>query len=101
MLAKNGSEGLDLFKRSHEQIKLVFTDFEMPVMNGKDMAQQIRQLEQGKHVPIVGLTGHDSLEAQATGLAAGMTRVLVKPPTMADLKKVLKDYLFQSNSMSG
>lgn len=45
MLAKNGSEGLYLFKRIHEQIKLVFTDFEMPVMNGKDMAQQIRQLE--------------------------------------------------------
>ena len=47
------------------------------------------------------MTGHESLEAQATGLAAGMTRVLAKPPTMADLKKVLKDYLFQTNSISG
>lgn len=52
----------------------------MPVMNGKKMTELIREFEKEKSVTIIGLTGYDSDESRAEGIAAGMTKVLVKPP---------------------
>jgi CheY-like chemotaxis protein len=80
LLAKNGAEGLELFKQGQDLIKVIFTDFEMPVMNGKKMTELIREFEKEKSVTIIGLTGYDSDESRAEGIAAGMTKVLVKPP---------------------
>jgi CheY-like chemotaxis protein len=56
--AMNGQGGLDLFIKYSHLIRLIFTDFEMPGMNGPEMASQIRlhekelrnsQLELGLH----------------------------------------------------
>ena len=64
--AMNGQEGIEQYTLHQKNIKLVFTDFEMPMMNGPELAKEIRRLEQIKnqsfHVPIIGLTGHDSKE---------------------------------------
>jgi len=51
------------------QVRLIFTDFEMPGINGPKMSAKIRSYEKEKkisegdkrRVVIIGLTGHDSL----------------------------------------
>ena len=84
--AKNGAEGLEIYQKNHDQVKLILSDFEMPVLNGPKMSQLIREYEREIRkrdaVTIVGLTGHDSDEIKDKGLLSGMNKVLSKPPTM-------------------
>lgn len=49
--ACNGQEGLDLLQRNNYNYDLVFTDIEMPVMNGIDMARLIR--ERAPELPVL------------------------------------------------
>lgn len=54
----------------------------MPIMNGYEATQKIREMEKdyGVRIPIIALTGHDasSTEAKRT-IEAGMDVHLVKP----------------------
>ena len=57
--AMNGEQGLILFNQYRSSIKVIFTDFEMPLLTGPQMVNAIRASEgfEGKNVLIVGLTG--------------------------------------------
>jgi len=65
--------------------KIIFLDFNMPVMDGIEAATQIRAtLNQHKigeqHQPkIIGVTGHVQERFQQQGLEAGMDVILPKP----------------------
>ena len=43
--AANGLDGLDLFRTASDEIDLVITDLRMPVMNGYEAVDCIRQLK--------------------------------------------------------
>ena len=49
---------------------MIFTDFEMPEMNGIKLASEVRA--RGGTIPIVGLTGHEAEEVRQRGVASGM-----------------------------
>lgn len=49
--AINGREGLELYLKNKDQYDLIFTDIEMPVMNGIQMAAEIRHIS--STVPII------------------------------------------------
>ncbi len=55
LLAENGEEGLRLYEQHRPGV--VITDLEMPVMNGMEMIQRIRELDQ--QIPIIITTGYD------------------------------------------
>jgi CheY-like chemotaxis protein len=46
-IASNGEEALDIYKK--ENISAIFTDFEMPVMDGYSLVKTIR--ETNKEIP--------------------------------------------------
>jgi len=52
-----------MYKQNLKMVKIIFTDFEMPELNGPGMTAEIRKLEaenKGNRVIIIGLTGNDS-----------------------------------------
>lgn len=53
-VASNGAEGVECFEKNHEQIDLIVTDINMPVMNGNTMSRKIREIDQ--EVPILVIT---------------------------------------------
>lgn len=55
-IAENGLEGLELFKKNHYD--LVITDLKMPKMNGRDMLNQIHEID--KDVVLIVMTASDS-----------------------------------------
>ncbi len=57
LLAASGRQGLELFA-SHP-VDGVILDYEMPGMNGDAVAARMKQMK--SHVPILLLSGHDSL----------------------------------------
>jgi CheY-like chemotaxis protein len=49
-IAVNGQDGLELFKKNGQQYDLVFTDIEMPMMSGIEMAVAIKKIDPSKHI---------------------------------------------------
>ncbi|MGZ3711711.1 MAG: chemotaxis protein CheW [Bdellovibrionota bacterium] len=51
--ANHGQEGLDLLKKNNFLYDLVFTDIEMPIMGGIEFAKALKNLPEGKGMPIL------------------------------------------------
>ncbi len=56
--ASNGVEALEIIK--NENVDCCFTDINMPEMNGLDLAEKIRLLD--NTMPVIVMTGYPSLE---------------------------------------
>ncbi len=65
LTANDGQQGLDLF--TDNAIDLVVLDYYMPGLNGGDVAAEMRRRR--PHIPIIFLSAHFSLPAQALELA--------------------------------
>ena len=82
-VAENGRQGLELFMAHRPAI--VITDLEMPAMNGLEMVQRIREMEES--VPIIITTGYDD-EEHRCDLA---DRTLIKPIIFGKLLETIED----------
>ncbi len=81
VLAANGLEAVNLFKRNRPDIILM--DMMMPVMDGLQATEEIRELEAasgfGEHTPIIALTANALQSHKDKCLAVGMNDFLSKP----------------------
>ena len=75
--APNGAEGLELF-RVHRP-DMVLLDVLMPVMNGFEACQVIRELDPEHTVPVIMLTGLDDVASVDKAFDAGATDFITKP----------------------
>ena len=83
LLASEGTEGLALFEKNADEIKIVISDLMMPRMDGPTMIRALRKLRPSlKTIAITGL-GEEGRVAEAR--AAGTDLVLHKPFTSAQL----------------
>jgi signal transduction histidine kinase/CheY-like chemotaxis protein len=84
--AQNGVEGLQLM-RSNSYF-FVLSDIQMPIMDGLEMAQRIRQIEkdEDKHPHhIVGMSANSDAETRDDSLASGMNAFIPKPVRVNEL----------------
>ncbi|EAI0168261.1 response regulator transcription factor [Campylobacter jejuni] len=86
--AQNGDEGLKKFKKFKPD--LVITDIAMPIMDGLDMAREIKEISDD--VPIVVLSAYSEKEGLLRSIDIGIDKYLIKPVDIEELFKVL-DYL--------
>ena len=98
-IAKNGLEGLEMWRSG--RYHLVLTDCHMPKMDGYQLAESIRWEESGnKHIPIIAITA-DALKGTAERcLSSGMDDYLSKPIKMDLLKRKLKYWLPDLESLN-
>lgn len=74
------SDGVDGLKRiTTEHFDLVFTDINMPVMDGLKLVSMIRSNENLKNIPIVVITTEGAQEDRARALALGANDYITKP----------------------
>jgi len=78
-----------------ESYDLLFSDNQMPVMNGRDAIEELRA--RGFKFPIVSLTGSSEDALRQSMLDAGATTVIVKPASLIDIENILKS-LFSPSS---
>lgn len=89
--AVDGQDGLE--KARSKTFDLIFTDQNMPIMDGLTLISSLRKLPQYKNTPILMLTTESSDTMKAQGRAAGATGWMVKPFNPAKLLEVLKKVL--------
>jgi two-component system chemotaxis response regulator CheY len=83
----NGQEGLQ--RLEGEQVGLVITDLNMPVMDGIALVQAIRQLPNYRFIPILLLTTEIGDDKKQAARAAGATGWMAKPFQPESLLRVI------------
>lgn len=88
--AANGQEAIQ--KIIQNNYNLILMDIQMPIMNGIETTQYIRNFHQ--HQPtIVAMTADDSVEDKAVYQSIGMNDFLNKPIEVDELKEILTKWL--------
>ena len=89
---------LNLVKKSHARgisYRVIFSDFQMPVMDGIEAVRLIREFFKQQRIPkdeqpfIFGVTGHVQEEFLKMGLQAGMDEVISKPVYPEMMKRII------------
>lgn len=92
--AKNGDEGLKKFKKYKPNI--VITDILMPIVDGLDMAQSIKEIS--KDTPIIVLSAYSERERLLRAIDIGIDKYLIKP---VDIEELLLIFKFIKNEKIG
>lgn len=76
VLAVDGEMGLDMAKRLHPD--LVILDLQMPRMNGFQVIQQLRKMDETSDIPIILFSAHNEAETQTMGVQLGAVEFIPK-----------------------
>ena len=95
LVAENGEKAVDMLQEN--DIQLVLMDLQMPVMDGYEATQCIRELGNRKKsdIPIVALTAAALKEVKEKVFAAGMNDYLTKPFNPSVLQNKLEYYILE------
>lgn len=85
--AGSGPEGLE--KLSEDDYDVLLLDLRMPVMDGFEVARQVRQ--RGLKLPIVAVTADASETARQMARSSGMDAFMTKPIKRAELASTLEN----------
>jgi CheY-like chemotaxis protein len=80
-----------LAKAAKETFDLVVTDMNMPVMDGMELIQELRAMEQYKTIPIVMVTTESEATQRDLARQSGVSAFITKPFTAKALKSVITE----------
>lgn len=83
IIAKDGFQALDIYKRFVNQIDLIILDFTMPIMDGSEVFNELREIN--PKVPVVLSSGFTEQDKLRWMLAKGLRGFIPKPYTQEKL----------------
>ena len=96
LLARDGAEALEVFRRNEAEIRLVVTDVLMPVMDGPAFVRAIR--DAGSRVPVLAVSGFfDSPETQQQ-VHASVDAFISKPFSTVELLAAVQTLIRKGQS---
>jgi two-component system, chemotaxis family, chemotaxis protein CheY len=85
-------DGVDALKKlQQEEVDMILTDINMPVMDGLKLVSLVRQNVKTRDLPIVIITTEGAQEDRDRGLALGANAYISKPIQSSHLLKVITD----------
>lgn len=87
--AGNGLEGIELAQRAQPDV--IVLDFNMPIMNGYEMALRLQQKPETSHIPLILNSSEDADNPLIVRLHAMCQAVLKKPFSLRDIEHVFSD----------
>lgn len=85
--AGSGEDALKMIRDRH--FDMIFTDFNMPGMNGVELAKMVRIM--APEIPIILRTGSSISEIKASAMEAGVSKILSKPTSIERIVDVVKE----------
>jgi signal transduction histidine kinase/CheY-like chemotaxis protein len=99
LLAENGLEGVEMFRRVPDEISLVIMDVTMPVMSGEEALEELQKIQ--PYVKIILSSGYNEAEATRRFADKGLAGFIQKPYTAIELARKVKAALKSSATMQG
>lgn len=90
-LAEDGKEALEKVKEKAPDVILL--DIMMPLMDGFEVARQLKGKEETKSIPIVMVTALSEVEDRIKALEAGANDFLTKPVDIAELRATVSSQM--------
>jgi signal transduction histidine kinase len=88
-VAHDGPSALDACAAFHPDVALL--DIGLPVMDGYELAQRLRELRQGQpHLRLVAITGYGQDKDRERSRRAGFEQHLVKPLDLAKIERAIE-----------
>jgi CheY-like chemotaxis protein len=80
VIKSNGEEGLDYLRdKASEKPCLIFTDINMPVMNGLEFIKRVKEDESLKLIPVIVLTTSGERKDKMVFFGLGVAGYIIKP----------------------
>ncbi|MCG8313409.1 MAG: response regulator [Pseudomonadales bacterium] len=100
-IAENGQQALE--KLANESFDLIFMDCQMPVLDGYQTTQKIRQQEafSKQRIPIIAMTAHVMAGDREACIKSGMDDYIAKPFKTEQLQRVVERWLATNQSGGG
>lgn len=89
MEANNGVEALEILKR--QKVDLIFTDLNMPEMDGEQLLKRIKSSPKLNHIPVVVITSSGNVAWEKKFLAQHARAVFTKPLSIPEVSKFLNE----------
>ncbi len=99
-VAESAEEVIDLMKTRYNEFDMIFSDCQMPGMDGFEMTRKIRGLEKENNFsqkPIIALTANIHKDDHGLCYESGMNDVLNKPFRKEDIDHCIRKWLKQVN----
>ncbi len=91
LIAKDGREGVELFRQHTEEIVLVLLDLKMPEMDGEEALASIRGIQ--SDAKVILSSGYAEEEAAGRPRRTGPVGFIQKPYQLATLQQILRETL--------
>lgn len=93
--ACNGREAVDkVLEQPEGYYDLIFMDIQMPVMNGYEATQKLRESREDlKEIPIIAMTADAFADDVRKAAEAGMNGHIAKPIDLGKLEKAIEEWL--------
>ncbi len=91
LIARNGKEAIDIFRRKQEQIDVVILDMIMPGTSGSDTFDKLKEID--PHIKILLASGYTINGQAAEILNRGCNGFIQKPFKMVQLSQKLREIL--------
>lgn len=96
IIANDGEEAVELYKAHRDRIHLILMDLHMPIMNGYEAAERIR--ESSGRVPIVALTADVISGVRERCKQSGIYHYISKPFNPDRFMQTVKDIILDNES---
>jgi len=91
LVARDGLEALERYRRHRADIRLVITDMDLPKINGAAVSQSILKGNPGAR--IIMISGFIEVDQKNSILASGVREFVAKPYTMAQMLQLVRNVL--------
>ena len=91
IIAIDGKDGVDKFIQNKNSLDIVFTDINMPNMNGIEMLNSIRKID--KNIPCIVLSAHNEIDFFLDTINLGIDGYILKPIDMKQFLNILSKTL--------
>ena len=82
---ESGTKALEYLETSH--VSTILLDVNMPELNGYEVCRRIRSTPNTKDIPVIFVSGLETMEERLAGYEAGADDYIVKPFPVDELKK--------------